>query len=316
MRDPYQILGVPKTASLADIKKAYRRLAKANHPDKSKEAKAKELFNDATQAYDIIGDEKKREAFDRGEIDAEGKPRHPGFDPRARPGAGAGRQPGFDHFDFNFGGDRPGAQGADSSDIFADLFGGARSRQGAARPPARGEDIEAELGIDLALAANGGTTRVSLPTGRTLDIKIPVAVVDGQQIRLKGQGHPGAKRVGQSPPAGDVIITLRIAPHPLFRVDGRDLHLELPVTVYEAVLGGKVQVPTLATPVEMSVPPGINGGRAMRLRGKGLPNPTAAPGDLYVTLKIVLPPEANPGLGEAMQRLRDSAPYDPRLGLA
>ena len=310
MRDPYQILGVAKTAALGDIKKAYRRLAKANHPDNSKDPKAKDRFNEATQAYDIVGDEKKRAAFDRGEIDAEGKPRHPGFDPRAHRAQGGVRQPGFEHFEFNFGGGRPGQQGAEAGDIFADLFSSARPRQ-TARQPSRGEDIEAELAIDLALAAKGGTTRVELPTGRTLDIKIPVAVEDGQLIRLKGQGLPGAA----SAPAGDALITLRLEPHPLFRVKGRDLHLDLPVTLYEAVLGARVQVPTLTGAVEMSVPAGANHNRAMRLRGKGLPNPAGTAGDLYVTFSIVLPPDDNGELVLAMQRLRDAAPYDPRKNL-
>ena len=315
MRDPYQILGVAKTAALGDIKKAYRRLAKANHPDNSKDPKAKDRFNEATQAYDIVGDEKKRTAFDRGEIDAEGKPRHPGFDPRAQSAQGGARQPGFEHFEFNFGGGRPGQQGAEAGDIFADLFSGGRPRQ-SARQPLRGDDIEAELAIDLALAANGGTTRVELPTGRTLDIKIPVAVEDGQLIRLKGQGLPGPARAGASAPAGDALITLRLEPHPLFRVKGRDLHLDLPVTLYEAVLGARVQVPTLSGAVEMSAPAGANNGRAMRLRGKGLPNPAGTAGDLYVTFKIVLPPDDNAELVLAMQHLRDAAPYDPRKNIA
>ena len=308
MRDPYSILGVPKTALVADIKKAYRRLAKANHPDQTKDPKAKERFNEATQAYDLLSDEKKRAAFDRGEIDGEGKPRFAGFPGGGQqPGRGG---PGFEHFEFNMGG-RPGGGGADPGDIFADLFsGGGRRRPGASPRAMRGEDAEVEVSIGLREAANGGSVRVTMPNGRTLDINIPAASEDGRQIRLKGQGQPGPAGPEAS---GDAIVTLRIARHPLFRVEGRDLYLDLPVTLYEAALGGAVQVPTLTGTVEMNAPPGAAGGKAMRLRGKGLPAAGAnAAGDLYVTLKILLPEQADAELTKLMQRWREEAPYFPR----
>ena len=303
MRDPYQILGVAKDAAIADIKKAYRKLAKANHPDQTKDPRAKERFNEATHAYDLLGDEQKRAAFDRGEIDAEGKPRFQGF-----PGGGKGRPgaAGPEGFEFNFG----GGAGIDPGDIFSELFSGGRKRSGAQRREMRGEDFAAEVSIGLKEAALGGAVRVSLPNGKTLDITIPAASEDGRQIRLKGQGQPAP--AGGPDYNGDAIITLRIARHPLFRVEGRDLYLDLPVTLYEAALGGKVQVPTLGGAVEMNLPAGAGGGKAMRLRGKGLPVAGGTAGDLYVTLKIVLPERADADFAALMQRWRDEAPYQPR----
>lgn len=307
MRDPYQILGVAKDAAIADIKKAYRKLAKANHPDQTKDPRAKERFNEATHAYDLLGDEQKRAAFDRGEIDAEGKPRFQGF-----PGGGKGRPgaAGPEGFEFNFG----GGAGIDPGDIFSELFSGGRKRSGAQRREMRGEDFAAEVSIGLKEAALGGAVRVSLPNGKTLDITIPAASEDGRQIRLKGQGQPAP--AGGPDYNGDAIITLRIARHPLFRVEGRDLYLDLPVTLYEAALGGKVQVPTLGGAVEMNLPAGAAGGKAMRLRGKGLPGPNETAGDLYVTLKIVLPDRSDPKFTELMQRWREDAPYQPRKDIA
>ncbi len=304
MRDPYQILGVARDAPIGDIKKAYRKLAKANHPDQTKDPRAKERFNEATHAYDLLGDEPKRAAFDRGEIDAEGKPRFQGFPGggRAKPGAA-----GPEGFEFNFGG---GGAGVDPSDIFSELFAGARKRPGAQRRAMRGEDFEAEVSVGLKEAALGGQIRVSLPNGKTLDITIPAGSEEGRQIRLKGQGQPAP---GGGPDfAGDAIITLRITRHPLFRVEGRDLYLDLPVTLYEAALGGQIQVPTLTGAVEMNLPAGAGGGKAMRLRGKGLHAAGTTPGDLYVTLKIVLPERADGDFTALMQRWRDLAPYQPR----
>ena len=311
MRDPYDILGVAKNAAVADIKKSYRRLAKANHPDQTKDPKAKERFNEATQAYDLLSDEKKRAAFDRGEIDGEGKPRFQGFPGgggRSRPGAG-----GAEHFEFNVGGG--GGPGFDPSDLFSELFSGARKRPGAQQRAVRGEDVEAEVSVGLKEAVTGGSIRIALPTGKTLDITIPPGVEEGRQIRLKGQGLPGPGKTGPDF-AGDAIITLRIARHPLFRVEARDLYLDLPVTLYDAALGGKIQVPTLTSTVEMNVPAGAAYGKAMRLRGKGLPGPNETAGDLYVTLKIVLPDRSDPKFTELMQRWREDAPYQPRKDIA
>ncbi|MGB3281467.1 MAG: DnaJ C-terminal domain-containing protein [Methylovirgula sp.] len=315
MRDPYTVLGVTKSADMAEVKKAYRRLAKKFHPDQSKDPKAKDKFAEVSSAYEILGDEKKRAQFDRGEIDAEGKPRFQGFE-----GFGAGAGPGgftrragpggFEHFEFRTG---PGGGGFDASDLFSDLFGGAagqRRSAGQSRPLPRGEDVSAQLTVALREAVHGGKSRVSLPTGRTLEVSVPAGVEDGQQIRLKGQGL--ASPFGGEP--GDALVTIKIARHPYFRVEGRDLRLDLPLTLYEAVLGAKVNVPTLDGQVELNVPAGSNGGRTLRLRGKGLPG--ATPGDLLVTLRIVLPDETDPDLLELARKWQKLKPYNPRQDLA
>jgi DnaJ-class molecular chaperone len=317
MRDPYEILGLAKSASAAEIKSAYRRLAKKYHPDQSKEPKAKDKFAEIGAAYEIIGDEKKREAFDRGEIDAEGKPRHPGFEGFAGAGrrsrAGQAGGPGFEHFEFDFGGadlNRGRAGAGIDPDILAELFGAQAG--GRSRGPQRGEDVAVVATVPLALAATGGSARVTLPTGKTLDVAIPVGVEEGKQIRLRGQGQPGAKNA----PAGDALITVRYAPHPLFKVEGRDLRLDLPITLYEAVLGGKVRAPTLAGEVELAIPQGASSGRTLRLRGKGLPAAgDSGQGDLLATLRIVLPTDSDPELLGLMRRWRDEKPYDPRAAM-
>jgi DnaJ-class molecular chaperone len=323
MRDPYLVLGVSKSADMAEIKKAFRKLAKKFHPDQSKDPKAKEKFAEINTAYEILGDEKKRAQFDRGEIDAEGKPRFHGFEGFGAEGSGFGRRwqtgggPGFQHFEFDFGGGGPGAAGFSASDIFADLFGAgaAASRRGRARgqspPPPRGEDVQASATISLTEAAKGATARVTLPTGRTLEVSIPAGIEDGKQIRLKGQGQPSP--LGGEP--GDAWVTIHIAKHPYFRVEGHDLRLDLPVTLYEAILGAKVNAPTLEGNVELTVPPGSNAGRTLRLRGKGLPTPQGTAGDLLVTLKIVLPDEADSELVNLMRKWEAQKPYNPRAGM-
>jgi DnaJ-class molecular chaperone len=320
MRDPYTVLGVTKSASAAEIKSAFRKLAKKFHPDQSKEPKAKEKFAEVGSAYEILGDEKKRGAFDRGEIDAEGKPRHPGFEGFAH-GAGAGRRahtgagPGFEGFEFNFGGGRPGAGAAafEASDIFSELFGGAAGRRGArAAPPPRGEDVQASVTVSLNEAAIGAQARVTLPSGRTLEVSVPAGIDDGKQIRLKRQGH--SSLAGGEP--GDAIVTVKIAKHPFFRLEGRDVRLDLPVTLYEAVLGAKVNAPTLDGAVELAVPAGTTGGRTLRLRGKGLPNPNGTPGDLLVTLRVTLPDEPDAELSNLMRKWESGKPYNPRGDLS
>lgn len=314
MRDPYQVLGLAKDASAADIKSTYRRLAKKFHPDQSKEPKAKDRFAEINSAYEIVGDEKKRGAFDRGEIDAEGKPRAPSFEgfegfSGARRGGRAGAGGDSQHFSFDFG-DAGGRAGIDP-DILAELFGGRAGSR--ARAPARGDDVAVSAMVPLAMAVSGGSARVALPSGKTLDVAIPAGVEDGQQIRLRGQGQPGAGKA----PAGDALVTIRYAPHPLFKVEGRDLRLELPITLYEAVLGAKVRAPTLAGEVEIAVPAGASSGRTLRLRGKGLPATATSPhGDLMATLRIVLPASMDAELVETMRLWKESHPYDPRAGIA
>ncbi len=316
MRNPYDILGVQKSASAAEIKSAFRKLAKKYHPDQSKEPRAKERFAEVGSAYEIVGDEKKRAAFDRGEIDAEGKPRAPQFDGPGgfgrQPGGGAGDFRGFG-FDFGSGGFSAGT-GSIDEDVLSELFGaGAGTRPGRARrqQTAKGEDVSVTVAVPLSTIATGGAVRVALPTGRTLDASVPAGIVEGKSIRLRGQGHPGTR----GGPAGDVIVTIRYAPHPVFKVEGRDLRLDLPITLYEAVLGGKARLPTLGGEVEMSIAPGMSGGRILRLRGMGLPaTADAHVGDLLATVRIVLPDDADPELAELMRKWRDRKPYDPRTG--
>jgi DnaJ-class molecular chaperone len=314
MRDPYEVLGLAKTASAAEIKSAYRKLAKKYHPDQSKEPRAKDRFAEIGSAYEIVGDEKKRGAYDRGEIDAEGKPRAPqfeGFGFGRRGGGHPGEGGGFPGFDFGGAEFSSGRGGASiDPDIIAELFGGRAAGRSRAT---RGEDIAASVTVPLATAASGGSVRVALPTGKTLDVAVPAGVEDGKQIRLRGQGRPA----GRGGTAGDAIVTVRYAPHPLFKVEGRDLRLDLPVALYEAVLGAKVRIPTLTGDVEMAIPPGTNGGRVLRLRGKGLPaSGDLSQGDLLATVRIAMPPGEDADLAKLMRRWRDEKPYDPRSGMA
>ncbi len=321
MRDPYEILGVSKGASEAEIKSAYRRLAKKLHPDANKhDPKAASRFAEINAAYEIVGDDKKRKAFDSGEIDAEGKPRFRGFEGYgAQPGGG--RRPGGSHFEsFNFGHDgfqRAGGGGAGGfEDILRGMFGGAA--RGGARgfgtqfepeefgAPGTGQDLHAELTISLPEAAKGAKTRVHLPTGKDVEVKIPAGLTSGQSIRLKGQGWPTA-----GGKAGDALITVNVAPHPLFKPDGADLRLDLPITLYEATLGGKVRVPTLDGAVELAIPPGTSSGRTFRLKGKGLKSKGAA-GDLLATVRVMLPEQIDDEFKELMRQWRENKPYDPR----
>ena len=326
MRDPYEILGVSKGATEAEIKSAYRRMAKKLHPDANKhDPKAASRFAELNAAYEIAGDDEKRKAFDRGEIDAEGKPRfqgHEGFG--ARPGRGGFNNPGAGGFEsFSFGADgfqRRGAggfQGGGFEDLLRGMFGNAT--RGAARggqfeseefgATGAGQDLQASLTITLSDAAKGTKTRVHLPTGKDIEVKIPAGITTGQQIRLKGQGWPSA-----TAKAGDALITVNIAPHALFTPDGSDLRLDLPITLYEAVLGGKVRVPTLDGAVELAIPPGTDSGRTFRLKGKGLKAKTDT-GDLLATVCIVLPEHPDDELKELMRKIRERKPYDPREDL-
>jgi DnaJ-class molecular chaperone len=322
MRDPYGVLGVPKNASEAAIKSAYRKLAKKLHPDANKQDKnAASKFAELNAAYEIVGDEDKRKAFDRGEIDAEGKPRFRGFEgfgAGQRPGGGFGRDSNFETFTWGpegfqrsrGGGFSGGGGGID--EILKGMFGGGRRgpqfdpEHFAEAPPAAGRDVTGAVTITLPEAASGTSRRVSLPTGREIDVKIPPGLADGQTIRLKGQGMPGPGGA-----TGDALITVSIAPHPLFQRDGADLRLELPVTLYEAVLGAKVRVPTLDGAIELAIPAGTSSGRTLRIKGKGMPGKDGA-GDLYVTPRIVLPDGSDAELDELMKRWRDQKPYDPR----
>jgi DnaJ-class molecular chaperone len=323
MRDPYDVLGVSKTASAAEIKNAFRRQAKRLHPDANKhDPKAAARFAELNAAYEILGEVDKRKAFDRGEIDAEGKPRFQGFE-----GFGAGRGPGgpegifetftwgrdgFQHARDRAGGGFRGFGGFE--DILKEAFGGA-ARSG--RPGGgfqfeqddlgrAGQDITAALTITLPEAAKGTNKRVQLPTGREVEVKIPAGLNDGQTIRLKGQGL-----VGAGGRAGDLLIAISVAPHPLFARTGADLRLELPITLYEAVLGAKVRVPTLDGAVELAIPAGTSSGRTFRLKGKGFPAKDGK-GDLLAAVRIMLPEGGDAELEELMRKWRKTKPYDPR----
>ena len=312
MRNPYDILGVQKTASAAEIKKVFRKLAKNSPSDRNADdPTAKDRFAEVNSAYEILGDADKRGQFDRGEIDADGKPRFQGFEGF---GPGAGRQEDFaSGFNFSTGGPfgRRSNRGADmGDDVFSQLFGdsfrqaGASGRRGR---PQKGEDIAATLTVTLEEIAGEAKKRRTLPTGRDVDVVIPKGVSDGQVIRLRGQGNENMGR------AGDLLLTVTIAQHPVFTIDGQDLRADLPVTLYEAVLGAKVRVPTLNGAVELSVPKNTSSGRTFRLRGKGMPaKKDAAAGDLFVTLRIALPDGNDADLEELMQRWRETKPYNPR----
>ncbi len=318
MRDPYEVLGVPRDASAAAIKSAYRKLAKKHHPDANKnDPKAAARFAEVNSANEILGDEAKRKQFDRGEIDAEGKPRFQGFPGggRARGGGGGG----FENFSFRTGPGGPGAGGFGGGgfeDILSSMFGGA-----AGRGPRGGFDFEtggmaADLDLSVSMTVSleesvkGVEKRVRLPSGKELNVKIPAGVSTGQQIRLRGQG--------ESPPGhrpGDVLITITVAAHPFFKVDGVDLRVDLPLTLYEAVLGAKVRVPTLTGAIELSIPKNTSSGRIFRLKGKGIPKPAGAAGDLFVTTRIVLPDGHDAELEALMEKWRDHRPYHPRSDL-
>jgi len=321
MKDPYEVLGVAKTASEADIKKAFRTLAKKHHPDKhAGDAAAQKRFQEISGAYDILGDKEKRAQFDAGAIGPDGNPR--GFDPRAGgfrqgnpfgqgfgqgsggAGFGGGGGPGAREFHFSFDDQPEGAAGFE--DIFADLMGG-RARAGRQPRQSKGEDFAAAVTVSFDEAATGGTRRVVLQNGEQIDVKIPVGVKDGQTIRVKGRGGAGLGG-GVN---GDILLTVSVAPHPTMTRDGNDIRMDLPVTLKEAVLGAKVPVPTLTGTVSLSVPPSSNTGTTLRLKGKGIAaHGGTAAGDLYVRLVVTLPDQPD----EALKSFVSGWPsnYDPR----
>ena len=314
MRDPYAVLGVPKSVGEKDLKAAYRKLAKAHHPDQNQDdPKAHARFAEISSAYDFLSDREKRSAYDRGEIDADGNPRFAGFSRGggARPGGAAGAGAGFSAEDIlkefmsGFGGQprgpRPGA-GGPGWDPFTGSMGGGFSQ--ARSTSSKGDDVSATVTVSLEQAHQGGSVPLRMPTGKVLNVKLPDKVEDGQQIRLKGQGHPSP--MGGAP--GDAIVTVKFERHKQFRRDGADLRVDVPITLYEAVLGGKVRVPTLDGSAELNLQPSVNTTKALRLKGKGL----HGAGDLYVTLKIVLPEQGDPDLESLMRFWRDQKPYKVR----
>lgn len=283
-KDPYEALGLKRDASETEIRSAYRKLAKKYHPDLNPGNKqAEERFKEVSAANEFLSDPEKRTRYDRGEIDASGQERpernfYRGFADRregARYRPGAGQQGGF----------ASGFGEEDLGDIFSDFFG--QAAQGRARPNVRmrGQDQQYRMTVDFLDAIRGASRTLSLPDGRSLEVRIPVGIEGGQVMRLKGQGSPGLN----GGPAGDALIEIQVAPHPFFRRDGDDVHVEVPVTVAEAVLGGKITVPTPTGNVTVTVPKRSDTGGQLRLRGKGVPAHAGRPaGDEYVTLKIVL----------------------------
>lgn len=294
-RDPYKVLGVPKGASTAEIKKAYRSLAKKYHPDTNKgDAAAARKFSEISSAHDLLSDKQKRGQFDRGEIDADGKPTMHGFNPfGGDPGGGPFRG-------------RQGPRGGfNPEDLFSDIFGSMRG--GGPGRPTGGADVTYTLNVSFVEAAKGGRKRVSMPNGKTLDVNIPAGVENGKQIRLRGQG--GADPHGG--PAGDALVTINVAPHPVFERSGNDIRIELPVTLYEAVLGASIRVPTLNGSVELKIPPDSSSGRTLRLKGKGVAA-KGGTGDQLVTLKVVMPEQAGDDLKTFAEEMKAEAPYSVR----
>lgn len=284
MPDPYSILGVARGASESEIKSAYRKLAKQLHPDKNKDnPKAAERFSEVTNAYDLLNDKDKRARFDRGEIDGDGNPTAPfghGFGQGSR---GGGQRGGFD----------PNQGGGDFGDIFEGLFGGGRQTgsgggfsgfgRGRSAPPARGANVEYRLAVEFVEAATLAPQRIILQDGKAIDLKLPAGVEKGTQMRLSGKGQPGPGG------AGDAIVTIEIKPHRFFVRDGDDVRVDLPVTLAEAVIGGKIKVPTVDGPVMLAVPAGSTSGKTLRLKGRGFSNKSGGRGDQLVTLMIDIP---------------------------
>ena len=300
--DPYKELGVSRGASADEIKKAFRKLAKELHPDKNPgNREADERFKRVTAAFDLLGDAEKRAKFDRGEIDADGREQFRGF------GGGARGGPGGNPFGQG-GAQRGGFENIDLDELFGGMFGGG-ARPGGQRGgfSARGADVKATLEISLEDSISGATRRIQFSDGRTLDVTIPKGAADGQTIRLRGQGAPGA--AGRSE-AGDALITLKIASHPVFQRDGADLTMDLPVPLADALLGGKVPVRTPEGTVSMTIPPGSNSGKVLRLKGRGA-FVGGKRGDLLAKLMIQLPEGSDEALTKLAQDMRDRGAYRP-----
>ena len=303
--DLYSVLGVAKTAKAADITKAYRKLAKKLHPDLNPGDKsAEERFKTITAAYDILGDEEKRGRYDRGEIDASGQetPQQRYYREYAGGQEGARYRSTAGYEDI----------GA-FSDLFGDLFGergGMGRGAGGRRFSMRGQDAQYRLDVDFLDAVNGTKTRITLPDGGTLDVTIPPGVTDGQVLRLRGKGGHG---LGEGEP-GDALIEIGVKPHPVFKREGDDIVVEVPITFDEAVLGGKAEVPTIGGRVSVTVPPGANTGQTLRLKGRGIKSKGVA-GDQLVKLSVVLPERIDEDLKSFAERWRQDHSYDPRRKL-
>jgi DnaJ-class molecular chaperone len=288
--DPYLTLGVPRSASDEDIRRAYRKLVKELHPDVNPSRTAEERFKKVSAAYEIVGDPDQRRRFDRGEIDANGEAR------RQYSRAHAGGTRGFSTFD--------------TEDIFSDIFSGLRGGRGfrGDAGPIRGQDARYTLEVDFLEAVQGAKKRVTMPSGGILDLTVPEGVSDGQVLRLRGKGGPG-HHGGED---GDALVEIKVRPHPQFKRLVDDILLELPITIDEAVLGAKVEVPTPTGRVQLTIPKGTSSGQVLRLKGKGVHNAAAGTtGDELVTVRIVLPDTIDDGLAYFISEWRQKHRYDP-----
>ena len=310
--DPYQVLGVPRDADAAAIRRAYRAMAKKHHPDLNPGDKASEsTFKSVAAAHDLLSDVEKRAAFDRGEIDADGQPRpeRPQYRDFADGASGRRYRPAGAASGHPAGG--WGASEEELGDIFGSIFGEQGRAASGGYGPVRGREELYGLTVSLLDVVNGATSRLTLPDGRTLDVRIPVGLEDGQTLRLRQQGSAGLNGGA----AGDALIQIKVAPHPFFRRDGSDIRLELPVSLPEAVLGARIPVPTPAGPVTMTIPPASDSGATLRLRGRGVPkHGEQEAGDLYLTLRVVIgPPDA--ALEAFLRDWRPSHASDPRRAM-
>ncbi len=313
MHDPYEVLGVAKNASAKDIKSAFRRLAKKHHPDQNPDdPKAKERFSAANQAYEILGDERKKAAFDRGEIDAEGKQRFHGFDSANNDHFGGFRRQqggsGTNYFEFRQSG--PGSGSFDAGDIFSHIFGDAFGQRGGvgghqdagigdSQQARLGADINVNLDVTIEEVATAPKVTAYFPDGRKMAVKLPGYVEDGQMIRLKGQGEQG---LGGS---GDALIKIRFHRHMRYRLEGRDLHVDLPVSLKDAVLGTKAAVETPTGRLSVRVPEWSSSDKVLRIKGRGLPEKAGGHGDLYAHVRVMLPEAGDPTLEELMRQSAD-----------
>jgi DnaJ-class molecular chaperone len=306
--DPYSVLGVPRSASADEIRKAFRKLAKQHHPDTNPNNKAaEERFKQVSGAFDILGDAEKKRKFDAGEIDADGRETFRGF--------GGGQGPWGPPPGGGFGGGQYRAEsfeGVDLGDILGEMFGGGARGGAGGRGGGfggfsqRGGDVRARLEIEIEDAIKGGKRRIAFSDGRTIDVTIPKGAQEGQTLRLKGQGSPG--RAGP----GDAFIELSFAPHAIYRREGESLVMDVPVAVYDAVLGGKVEAPTPDGPVTLTVPKGANSGARLRLKGRGLADAQGRRGDLFARLVVTLPDKPDAELEALAEDWKAKRPYAPK----